>query len=141
MWYAEVIIGSLSTDHGDGGGNVTLKINSRFLKLFRVYSSSPEMLKWANFPGVDFLGTTLKFRKRKKNSSSLVYVLHKTWNSAFSRRSRVETAEKRTRKVWCTCKFVVLLNKAIAFWTFSSQSPSPSLLLKLSNTPRAPANI
>ena len=139
MWYAEVIIGSFSTDHGDGGGNVTLKINSRFFKLFRVYSSSPEMLKWANFPGVDFLGTTLKFKKRKKNSSSLVYVLHKTWNSAFSRCSRVETAEKRTRKVWCTCKFVVLLNKAIAFWTFSL--PSPSLLLKLPNTPTAPANI
>ena len=74
----EVIIGSFSTDHGDGGGNVTLKINSRCFKLFRVYSSSPEMLKWANFPGVDFLGTTLKFRKRKKNSSSLVYVLHET---------------------------------------------------------------
>ena len=29
-----------------------------------------------NFPGVDLLGTALKFRKRKKNSSSLVYVLH-----------------------------------------------------------------
>ena len=139
MWYAEVIIGSFSTAHGDGGGNVTLKINSRFFKLFRVYSSSPEMLKWANFPGVDFLGTTLKFRKRKKNSSSLVYVLHKTWNSAFSRRSRVETAEKRTRKVWCTCKFVVLLNKAIAFWTFPL--PSPSLLLKLPSAQWAPAII
>ena len=33
-----------------------------------------------NFPGVDFLGTALKFRKRKKISSSLVYVLHKTCN-------------------------------------------------------------
>ena len=42
---------------------------------------------WANFPGVDFLRTALKFRKRKKNSSSLLYVLHKTWNWAFSRRS------------------------------------------------------
>ena len=31
----------------------------------------------ANFPGVDFLGTGLKFRKRKRNSSSLVDVLHK----------------------------------------------------------------
>ena len=28
------------------------------------------------FPGVDFLGSALKFRKRKKNSSSLVYVFH-----------------------------------------------------------------
>ena len=50
------------------------------------------------------------------------------WNYAFLRRSRAETAEKCTRKVWCACKFVVLLNKAIAFLTFSL--PSPSLLLK-----------
>ena len=47
---------------------------------------------------------------------------------AFLRRSRAETAEKCTRKVWCACKFVFLLNKAIAFLTFSL--PSPSLLLK-----------
>ena len=32
---------------------------------------------WASFPGVDFLATGLKFRKRKKNSLFLVYVLHK----------------------------------------------------------------
>ena len=32
----------------------------------------------ANFPTVDFLRTTLKFRKRSKILSSLVYVLHKT---------------------------------------------------------------
>ena len=30
------------------------------------------------FPGVDFLATGLKLRKRKENSSSLVYVLHKS---------------------------------------------------------------
>ena len=28
----------------------------------------------ANFPGVDFLGTVLKFRRRKKIWSSLVYI-------------------------------------------------------------------
>ena len=37
--------------------------------------------------------------------------------------------QRRTRKVWCTCKFVVLPNKPIAFLTFSL--PSPSSLLKL----------
>ena len=35
---------------------------------------------WANFTRVDFLGTGLKLRKRKENSSSLVYALHKSWN-------------------------------------------------------------
>ena len=53
------------TDNGDGSKNVTLKMNSRFFKLFCVYSSSLEMSKKGEFPGVDFLGTTLKFTKRK----------------------------------------------------------------------------
>ena len=35
------------------------------------------------------------------------------------------------KKAWCTCKFVVLLNKPIAFLTFSLPFPSPSPLLKL----------
>ena len=36
------------------------------------------------------MGTVLKFRKVKENSSSLAYVhFHKTWNLAFSQRSRV----------------------------------------------------
>ena len=39
------------------------------------------------------------------------------------------TAEKCTRKGWCTCKFVVLPNKPIAFLTFLL--PSPPSLLKL----------
>ena len=65
-------LGSFSTDDGDGR-------NSRFFKLFRVYSSSLEKSKVGEFfPGVDFLGTALKFRKRKKTLSPLVYVLHKT---------------------------------------------------------------
>ena len=68
---------------------------------------------WTNFPGVDFLGTALKFRKRKKNWSSLVYFLPKTWNLAFSRHSRSVAAEEE----WCSCKFVVLLNKPkLLFW-------------------------
>ena len=39
----------------------------------------------ANFPGVDFLGTTLKFSKRKKNSLSLVYVLHRDFHAVVVR--------------------------------------------------------
>ena len=45
---------------------------------------------------VDFLGTALKFRKREKNSYSLVLytsAVHKTWNKA-SHCSRVVTAKK-----------------------------------------------
>ena len=53
------------------------------------------------FPGVDFLVTAFKFQKRKKNSSSLVYtyVLHKTCNLAFSRRSRAVTQRNLRKSV------------------------------------------
>ena len=74
----------------------------------------------ANSFGAEFLSTISKFIKRKKILSSLVYVLHKTWNYASSRGSRAVTATKYTKKVWCTCKVVVLPCQAIAFFTFSS---------------------
>ena len=40
---------SFTTDDGDGE-NVTLKMNSRFFKLFRVYSNSLEMSNVGEFP-------------------------------------------------------------------------------------------
>ena len=71
--------GSLSIDDSDSSKNVTFKIYSRFSKTCRVYSNSLRMQNVGGFSlEVDFLGTALKFRKRKKNSSSLVYVLHTT---------------------------------------------------------------
>ena len=71
-------IGSFSTDDGNGSENVTSKMSSHFSNFSSFIPIRLKCQKWANFPGVDFLVTALKFRKRKKNSSSLVYVLHKT---------------------------------------------------------------
>ena len=70
---------------------------------------------WANPPEAEFQVTISKLRKRNKISSLLVYVLYKTRNKAFPRRSRVKTVKKCTKKVWCTCKVVVLLIKPIVF--------------------------
>ena len=44
------------------------------------------------------LETAHKFRKRKKNSSSCVYVLHKTSHQEISRPSRVVSVKKCTKK-------------------------------------------
>ena len=83
------------------------------------------------------MGTAVKFRKTKKNSSSLVYVLHKTYNQLLRhfqrRRNRALTAKKCTKKRDARAKVVVFLNKPIAFRTFSLPlpSPSPSSLLNL----------
>ena len=58
----EALLGSFSIDDDDDGSeNVTFKMNSRFSKLYHAYSSSLKMSNVGKFPGVNFLGTTLKF--------------------------------------------------------------------------------
>ena len=61
------------------------------------------------FHGVEFLETTPKFRKRKKNSSSCVYVLHKTSHQEISRPSRAVTAKKCTQKCNARAELLFLL--------------------------------
>ena len=63
------------------------------------------------FSGVEFLETAHKFRKRKKNSSSCVYVLHKTPHREISCPSRAVTAKKCTKK--CDARAELL------FWLLS----------------------
>lgn len=53
-----------SNDDGDDSQNVSIKMNSRFFRIILVKKNS-QLVK---FPGVDFLETALKLRKRKKNS-------------------------------------------------------------------------
>ena len=59
-----MIIRGFSIDDGDGSENVTTEMNSRFFYFF-------SLLKMSNVgecPRAGFLGTVLKFKKRKKNS-------------------------------------------------------------------------
>ena len=72
-------------------------------------SNAASELLWSRIP---------KFRGRNEISSFLVNVLHKTWNQAFSRRSRAVTAEKctikgdaRAKLLLTFCLFILLL-----FW-------------------------
>ena len=62
--------------------NVTIKMKLSFFKRRRHYSklfqSACKCQIQVKFPGVEFLETAPKFRKGKKNSTSFVYVLHKT---------------------------------------------------------------
>ena len=51
-----------------------------------------------NPPGTEILRPISKFKRRNKISSLLVYVLHKTRNWAFSRRSRAKTGEEMYKK-------------------------------------------
>ena len=90
----------------------------------------------ANFPRVAFLRTTLKFgAERKRNSSSLVYALHKTCIQAISRRSGARNNGNVQKRVLHVESYCFCLKKRISFLTYPfslpSPSPSPTSLLKL----------
>ena len=67
--------------------------------------------------------TVSKFRKRTK-SLSCVHVSHKTWNQAFSRRSRAVTGNKCTKKHDARAKLLSCQSKPTAFIPVSLTSPS-----------------
>ena len=71
------ILRSFSLDDGDGSENLTLKMNSRFFKLCRAYSSSLKMSNVGEFSWSSCLKDPTQVLKEKTNSLSLVYVLHK----------------------------------------------------------------
>ena len=110
-------------------------MNLRSFSLYRNHSYPLTLSNVGEPPGVEFLGTISKYRKRNKISSLLVYVLRKTRNEARSRRSRAKKGKEMYKKAWCACKVVVLLIKPIDFLTFSL--PSASLDLKVPNNRRA----
>ena len=56
-----------------------------------------------NLPGIEFLGTKPKLRKRKRNSSKCAYVPR----GGISRCTRAVTSKKCTKKVRCTYRVVV----------------------------------
>ena len=67
-------------DEGDCSESLTFKINSRFFKLFRVYSSSLKMLNEGQF---DRISPELDSRKRGRKIGRPLFadcVLQKTWN-------------------------------------------------------------
>ena len=76
------------------------------------------------FSGDEFLETAAKFRKRNKDSSSCVYVLHKTCHQEISRPSRAVTAKKYNKKGNARAELLFWLQNLLLFWTFSFPSPS-----------------
>ena len=66
-------------------------------------------------------------KKRKTISSSLVFVLHKTWNWIFSRRSRAVTAKKFTKKRAARAELLFCVLNLLLLLTFSVLSASSDL--------------
>ena len=73
------LIESCSIDDGHSSENITFKMKfsivffKTLLQLFQFVENGK--CRQIHSPGVDFLGTALKFRKRKKNLSLLVHIL------------------------------------------------------------------
>ena len=67
------------------------------------------------FSAAGFLETAPKFRKRKKNSSSCVYVLHKTSHQEISRPSRAVTVKKCTKKCNARAELLFWLLRLLPF--------------------------
>ena len=58
-------------------------MNLRSFKVNRVFGPAQYIKMQATFPEVEFLRILFRFKKRKDNSSSYVYVLHKRQISKF----------------------------------------------------------
>ena len=106
------VLGSFSIDDDNGDGSEKFNFLKNEFKFLQTLTRLFQFVKKSNaveFPGVDFLGTACKFRKRKKNSSLIVHVLTKKRNWAFSRRSRAVTAKKCTQKRDAPAKLLFFL--------------------------------
>ena len=82
------------------------------------------------------LWTTIKFRGRKRNSQSCVYVRHETSLEGISSRSRAVTAKKCTKKCAARAKLLFCFSKPIASLTFSL--PSSDLKVAILKRKRSP---
>jgi len=99
------LIGSFSIDDGESSRNATFKMNSRFLIFVASIPIHRKCQMWANFPGVNYLETALKFRNGKKNSSSLVYGPPQNLKlGIFTWQLYRDGKEKKcTKKALCAC--------------------------------------
>ena len=73
------LIETLSKDDDDGNENVGKKTDVFSNLIASIWTRSICQMQ-ATFPGVEFLRSLLRFKKRKENSSLYVYFLHKTSN-------------------------------------------------------------
>ena len=91
---------------------------NKFKLLHTSFSIPPRSIRQvlSNLSGVQIIKNVLKYRKRKRKSSSCVHLLHKTWNWALSRRSRAVTAKECTitSDASASCCFAYL--NLMLFW-------------------------
>ena len=96
----------LRCHESDGSKNVTFK-KSAGLRVLRNFSAiTPtrqlSLQMQANSPGLEFWTKISKFKKRKRDSSSLYREIRQFTSRSFS------DGKEMYEKAWCTCKVAVL---------------------------------
>ena len=86
---------------------VKKKMNLRSFNLIPSIWTRSIYQKQATFPGFELLRILFRFKKRKENSSSYVYVHRKTANWEVSRRSRAVDVKEMYLKVGAVVVVVV----------------------------------
>ena len=82
-------------------------------RLFQITLHDAGEISWSG------IRSAPKFRKKKKNSSSCVYVLHKTSHQEISRPSRAVMAKKCTKKCNARAELLFWLLSLLLFWRSS----------------------
>ena len=143
---------SLSNDDGDGYENVTYKVNSRCVRLYRAYFISFSSSNLGTFFWSWILKYCSKVHEKKKKVVVFVHVLLKTWNWVFSRRSRAVMIEKCFKKRDGRAELLFFHSKPISFfpilvdvavvvakasWQLTSESPEtvPEEIAEHNSTP------
>ena len=107
---------SFSNGEADGSENVPIKMDSRFFSnIITIIPTRFICQMQMKFPGVEFLKTAPKFRKRKKNSSSCVHVVHNTSHQKISRPGRAVTTKKWTTKCLVRAELLCWLLSQLLF--------------------------
>ena len=102
-----LVIGSLSSNDGNGNetspGNITL-FN---LSYFAIISTRSTFTEVANYPGTKLVGVAYKLRKKMKNSLPCIHVLHKTLDVVISRCCFEEEDKEMYQNVKRMCRAIV----------------------------------
>ena len=120
-----------SINDGHGCENVTLKVNSRRLKLNRANSISFNSSNVGKFFWGWILKDCVKVQEKKKEGVVLCPRTLQNVKLGIFMSYSCSDGKEMYKKAWCTCKVIVLLIQT--YCLFASRLPSPSSSLKLHN--------
>ena len=112
-YHLKETIGIFTNGHDGSSENVAKNINNVLSNLNVSIWICLIFQMQGIFPGVEFLRTLSRFKKKKEKLLSNVHVLHKMLHQKVSRHTHAVNMKEMNYKAHCTCRAVVLLLKPI----------------------------